>query len=130
MSGLLYCTEENIRQNFQQTLLDVARNLTSLETETALGFLLKLLSKNFYQISDHFCRQFFELFNELIDLHFIKVELGTADINLFNAEALLGQIIDKIRADNTQKKLDKGDIDEVAAKEQAAEKERLMIGLI
>jgi hypothetical protein len=66
----------------------------------------------------------------LIDLHFIKVELGTADINLFNAEALLGQIIDKIRADNTQKKLDKGDIDEVAAKEQAAEKERLMIGLI
>lgn len=110
--------------------MDVARNLITVETESALGFLLKLLSKNFYKISDHFCRQFFELFNDLIDLHFIKVELGTADMSLFNAEQLLGQIIDKIRADNSEKKLDKGVEDEVQAKEQAAEKERLMIGLI
>lgn len=29
MSGLLYCTQENIRQNFQSTLLEVARTLTT-----------------------------------------------------------------------------------------------------
>ena len=130
MSGLLYCTEENIRQSFKTTLLDVARNLISVETESALGFFIRLLSKNFYKISDHFCRQFFELFNELIDLHFIKVELGSADMSIFDAEALLGQIIDKIRADNTEKKQAKDDLDEVNAQEIAAEKERLMVGLI
>jgi hypothetical protein len=122
MSGLLYCTEENIRQSFKTTLLDVARNLISVETESALGFFIRLLSKNFYKISDHFCRQFFELFNELIDLHFIKVELGSADMSIFDAEALLGQIIDKIRADNTEKKQAKDDLDEVNAQEIAAEK--------
>jgi hypothetical protein len=111
-------------------LLDVARNLISVETESALGFFIRLLSKNFYKISDHFCRQFFELFNELIDLHFIQVELGSADMSIFDAEALLGQIIDKIRADNTEKKQAKDDLDEVNAQEIAAEKERLMVGLI
>ncbi len=39
----------------------------------------------------------------MIDLHFIKVGLGTAQDNLFNAEELLGLIIDKIRADNSNK---------------------------
>lgn len=51
-------------------------------------------------------------------------------MTLFNAEALLGQIIDKIRQDNSQKKLKKDDVDEVQASELAAEKERLMVGLI
>lgn len=50
MAGLLYCTDESIRQNFQTTLLQLARTLTtaSSQTESALGFLLKLLSKNFH----------------------------------------------------------------------------------
>lgn len=39
----------------------------------------------------------------MIDLHFIKVVLGSAEDNLFNAEELLGIIIDKIRADNSNK---------------------------
>ena len=65
-------------------------------------------------------------------MHYIKVELGTSEENLFNPEEILGQIIDKIRSDNREKKeLQKEKfLDEVAAKEQTAEKERLMIGLV
>jgi len=43
-------------------------------------------------------------------------------MSIFDAEALLGQIIDKIRADNTEKKQAKDDLDEVNAQEIAAEK--------
>jgi hypothetical protein len=100
------------------TLLEVAKGLTTDgTTETALGFLLKLLSKNF---SKYPCRQFFELFNSLIDLHFIKVTLGSEEKDLFNPEQLLGQIIDKIRSDNALGKLQVAkNADEIVAKEAA-----------
>ena len=47
---------------------------------------------------------------------------------MFNAEELLGLIIDKIRADNSTKQITA--VDDLAAQEQAAEKERLMVGLV
>lgn len=67
-------------------------------------------------------------------MHFIKVELGSDEKGLFDPESLLGQIIDKIRADNASKhqqsKATKEEIDETQMMEQLAEKERLMIGLV
>lgn len=57
MSGLLYCSEEKIRQEFQITLLRLAKSLAvDGETNSVHGFLLKLLSKNFHKISQYPCR--------------------------------------------------------------------------
>ena len=67
--------------------------------------MLKLLSKHFSEISQYPCNQFFALFNELIDLHFAKVDVDDAEPNLFDSERLLNSIIDKIRVDNTENKL-------------------------
>ena len=90
------------------------------------------MSKNFHKISLYPCRQFFDLFNELIDYYFVKVTLGSEESDLFDPEQLLSQIIDKIRADKAKisdEHID-NEIDETVLAEQAVEKERLMIGLV
>jgi hypothetical protein len=69
MCGVLYCGEEKVRDDFGTNLLLLARNHQASE-DSALGFLLRLLSKNFFKISEYSCRQFFDLFNELIDLYY------------------------------------------------------------
>lgn len=132
MSGILYCSAEKIREDFRFTLLELAKQLQTLESESALGYQLKLLSKNFHKISLYPCRQFFDLFNELIDFYFVKVTLGTEESDLFDPEQLLSQIIDKIRADKAKVIHEQfgGEIDETVIAEQAVEKERLMIGLV
>lgn len=83
------------------------------------GFLLKLLSKNFHEISQHPCRQFFDLFNELTDMHFRKQQEGVAEKDLFDAEDLLGKIIDKIRADKKESSDSKAkdEVDEITAQQ-------------
>ena len=87
-----------------------------------------MLAKNFSIISNKPSRQFFELFNKLIDLKAMRDELmgDAADdsSDIYNPEALLNQIIDKIKQ---QQKLKaepavEGDAeDEVKAMELAAE---------
>lgn len=95
-----------------------------------MGFQLKLLSNNFHKINAYPCRQFFDLFNELIDFYFLKATLGTEEKELFDPERLLSQIIDKIRSDKAQKVDDGSEVDDAVLQEQAVEKERLMVGLI
>ena len=56
MSGILYCSAEKIREDFRFTLLELAKQLQTLESESALGYQLKLLSKNFHKISLYPCR--------------------------------------------------------------------------
>ena len=70
MHGVLYCKEEKIRQDFKTALSVLGRH------SEALSFLIKILSANFSQISDFPCVQFFELYNELIDLFYAKQALG------------------------------------------------------
>jgi hypothetical protein len=41
--------------------------------------MLNLLSKNFSEISGYPCRQFFDLFNELIDVHFLRTDMSGAE---------------------------------------------------
>lgn len=38
MSGILYCPAEKIREDFKFTLLELAKQVQSSETESALGF--------------------------------------------------------------------------------------------
>jgi len=71
MYGVLYCKEEKIRHDFK-TALSVCGS-----HNTALSFLIKILSAHFSQISDYPCVQFFELYNELIDLFYKKQALSS-----------------------------------------------------
>lgn len=65
-------------------------------------------------------------------MHFRKQQQGVAEKDLFDAEDLLGKIIDKIRADKkeTSNSKAKDEVDEITAQQQAHDKENLMIGLV
>lgn len=71
MHGVLYCKEEKIRQDFKTALAVVGRH------SDALSFTIKILSAHFSQISDFPCVQFFELYNELIDLFYAEQALSS-----------------------------------------------------
>ncbi len=69
--------------------------------QSPLLYLLKLLSSNFSIISEYPCKQYFELFCDLIDHYFHIKNLGGAqDEQVFNPETLLSLIIDKIQEFN------------------------------
>lgn len=137
LAGVLYCPAEKIRENFMVSLSLMAKNhqVANASEKSTLSYLIPLLSENFSKISEYSCNQFFDLFNGLIDFYFLKSSLSDTQ-DVFNPEDLLSQIIDKIRADQSAKKeaaKDRGDDDEnddAAAVEAAAEKEKLMVGLI
>ena len=98
-----------------------------------------ILARNFTSISNRPSRQFFELFNKLIDLKAHRDDLlgDAADDSsaIYNPEELLNQIIDKIKAQQRLKQeaasndaADDGD--ELQAIEVAKEQEKLLCGLI
>jgi len=58
---------------------------------------LRLLSDNFQFISDYPCKQYFELFCELIDEYFNQKKTSNGEKEVFNPETLLSLIIDKIK---------------------------------
>lgn len=94
--GLLYCPQDKTREEFKQSLSCLARKLRDGAT-TPLDYLLRLLSANFARISDYPCKQFFELFCELIDQYFLAKTVGNvSQEQVFNPENLLSVIIDKI----------------------------------
>lgn len=101
----MYCPHERIREEFKNTFSCLAKKLTHASSdiikETPLTFLLRLLSSKFNIISDYPCKQFFELFCEIIDFHFILQKISDKEAaNVFDAELLLSQIIDKIKVYN------------------------------
>jgi len=67
--------------------------------EIPLTYLLRLLTSQFSFISQYHCRQYFELFCELID-HYFKNSDAVKSTDVFNPEHLLGLIIDQIQAFN------------------------------
>lgn len=93
LSGLLYTPQEKIREEFKVTLRSLAKNLHDITggiKEAPLQFLLRLLSTRFSQISDYQCKQFFELFCELIDLYFMRKSVRGEDMGAaFDPEQLL-----------------------------------------
>ena len=126
MHGVLYCKEEKIRQDFKTALSVLGRH------SEALSFLIKILSANFSQISDFPCVQFFELFNELIDLFYARQTLGekSDESQIFDPEVLLSFIIDKIRSEKQSTSAADEEEDDIFAKEKAELNEKFRIGLI
>lgn len=65
-----------------------------------------LLGDAFAQSTTNPCRQYFELFNELIDYVSLREALGgetkSDDLSIYDPEKLLAQIIDEIK--NNKKK--------------------------
>jgi hypothetical protein len=113
LSGLLYCRYETVREEFRQCLAAICRRApdqTQLEKTKPLDFILKLLSVNFSLISEYPCKQYFELFCELLDKHFLEVaskrQLNSQDTGatgqVIDSEALLSTVIERIREENQQ----------------------------
>ena len=134
----LFCHEEKVRQDFAAAFESIAIKILNNE-QNPLNYVLGLLAKNFSQISSKPSRQFFDLFNSLIDLkaHRDSLDGVTSDASaIYNPEDLLSQIIDKIKAQQRQKQesasagVEETEEDEVKAMEIAAEQERLLVGLI
>jgi len=76
LSGLLYCPYETVREEFRQCLAALCRmapDQKQPDKTKPLDFILKLLSVNFSLISEYPCKQYFELFCELLDKHFLEV---------------------------------------------------------
>jgi hypothetical protein len=69
LAGLLFCSQEKVREEFKQSLSCLSLRLaTSTKVrEAPLFYLLRLLSNKFSIISEYPCKQYFELFCELID---------------------------------------------------------------
>ncbi len=125
MHGVLFCKEEKIRQDFKTALSVLGRH------DEALSFLIKILSANFSQISDYPCVQFFELYNELIDLFYVKQSLGKyEESQIFDPEVLLSFIIDKIRSLKQTSGATEEEEDDIFAKEKLELNEKFRIGLI
>lgn len=106
LAGLLFCPYETVREEFKQSLGALCRKLPGKEdstTITPLAYTLKLLGSNFSLISEYPCRQYFELFCELLDKYFLESKLGgalAAGDKVIDSEALLSAVIGRIREEN------------------------------
>lgn len=79
LTGLLYCPYETVREEFKQSfgaLCRQGRGVDSSAQESPLDFVLGLLSQNFSLISEYPCKQYFELFCELLDKYFANTNPG------------------------------------------------------
>ena len=99
--GLLHCPIEKMRKSFQHVLGSMASRLAYYNPEV-MNFLIKSLSSNFSLISDHPSAQYFDLFNQMVDIFFVNS--GSSSNEYFDPEGLLGQIIEKIRAEQHKSK--------------------------
>ena len=92
---------------------------------------LKILSDNFKLVSEYPCRQYFALFCELLDEHFLASKAGAQNLLVIDSEALLSAVIGRISEENQkaqqQRAEGKGKGQEPAAASEAAS---LLTGLI
>ena len=123
LQGLLFCEQEKVRDEFKLSLGCLARKLKV--EQPPLLYLLKLLSDKFALISNYHCKQYFELFCELIDQYF-TVDHHQAE---FNPETLLGLIIDKIKEYNRMESTAATDNNN-NGEQCSSEQEDIYIGLI
>ena len=72
LTGLLYCPYEKVREEFRVTLVSISQQLLSNAQiqEPPLYYLLRLLCDNFALINQYQCKQYFEMFCDLIDFYF------------------------------------------------------------
>jgi len=130
LNGVLLCSEEKVRQDFKNAIYTICSHVRSEDID-GLTYVLSILGQNFNKISNRPCREFFDLFNELIDLKATKDQLSSAlqaqsaknDLG-YEPETLLTQIIEKFKDNQQNQKLilEVGDDDdEVKKAEQAQE---------
>ena len=91
----LFNDEEKVRIDFENSLNVMSTNLQ--DEHNALNFLLAMLARNFSKVSNKPSRQFFELFNRLIDLKARRDDSSEEQSEVYNPEELLNQTIDKIK---------------------------------
>lgn len=92
LTGLLYTPQEKVREEFKQSLACLSLYLaaSSEVRERPMNYLLRLLSNKFTIVSEYQCKQYFELFCDLIGQYFSQKSLGAlSDEEVFNPETLL-----------------------------------------
>jgi ubiquitin carboxyl-terminal hydrolase 34 len=107
LAGLLYCPYETVREGFRQSFSALCSRVRPGDGPSPLDWTLRLLSRNFSLISEYPCQQYFALFCELIDRHFLEAKLGhgsEAASQVIDSEALLSAVIDRIREENHKAK--------------------------
>ena len=144
LSGLVFCPEEKIRQDFCSGLTALVKSIDREKRQETQRYFMGILGSNFLEVAERPCSQYFDLFNELIDLQALQdalvedaefFEAAGDGAKNYNPETLLNQIIDKILESQSRSKdisansLNIQD-DEILSAERAASKERLLVGLI
>jgi hypothetical protein len=93
-----------VREEYRQSFSALCSKSRGAEGEAnALHSTLTLLSRNFPLISEYPSKQYFELFCELLDRHFLEAKVGgghEAAAEVIDSEALLSAVIDRIRDEN------------------------------
>lgn len=140
LQGLLFCNSEKVREEFKQSLSSLSKGLGRAESTqvTPLNFLLKLLTGKFHLISQYHCKQYFDLFCELIDHHFNLLALSglkDASDQVFDPIELLSSIIDKIKeyndlSNNANALTAQGEEEQNKGDKQVSEQEEIYIGLL
>jgi hypothetical protein len=108
LNGLLYCPYETVREEFRQSLSALCSKPRSAGAPGQVGpleYILQLLSSNFSLISQYPCKQYFELFCELMDRYFLAAKAGPEDggiASVIDSGALLSAVIDRIREENVK----------------------------
>ncbi len=134
---MLICDQEKIREEFKIALYEVAKQIQNAQNVTVqpLHFVLAILTDNFAEISNYPCKQYFELFCDLIDEHFSLVSLDSNSSlrSAFDAQRILVLIIDKIKHFNKlsaeQSASLQGD-ESGQTQKQKQEMENIYVGLI
>lgn len=100
LAGLLFCPYESVREDFRQSLSALC---AAKSQKSALSSILQLLARNFSLISSYPCKQYFELFCELLDKHVLASRTGlaaAANEDVIDSEALLSAVIGRISEEN------------------------------
>ena len=135
LTGLLYCPYETVREDFKQSLSALcSKDRNGQAGPNPLDFTLQLLSSNFSLISEYPNKQYFELFCELLDKHYLEVKRakdGEVSAEVIDSEALLSAVIDRIREENQKAMRARVEGQATAATEQdLKEQAGLFLGLI
>lgn len=104
LSGLVFCSEEKIRQDFCSGLTALVKSIDQEKRQETQRYFMGILGSNFLEVAERPCSQYFDMFNELIDLQALQDALvedaeffeEAKDGANYNPETLLNQIIDKI----------------------------------
>lgn len=102
LAGLLFCPYEQVREEFKTAFRALCASSKPFEGAgvSPTNCVLKILSDNFKLVSQYPSWQYFALFCELLDEHFLASKSGADHLDAIDSEALLSAVIGRISEEN------------------------------